>query len=352
MAYISFQPKDHFNTKLYTGTGSSNTVTGVGFQPDLTWIKNRGDAESHCLFDAVRTNGYYLKSDANSAEIDGASAGLWSAFASDGFTVVNGNRTNDSGDTYVSWNWKANGAGSSNTDGSITSTVSANTTSGFSIVKYTGAGANATVGHGLGVAPKMIIVKNTQSTYEWVIGHADLASGGTGFSANWYFNGFNTGARNQNATASWNSTSPTNSVFSLHSGATYMNASGEANIAYCFAEKKGFSKFGLYTGNGSTDGTFVYTGFKPAFVMYKRTDSTSNWGMHDNGRDVDNPVQKGLIANASDVEDTHDFLDFLSNGFKLRSSSINRNASGGTYIYMAFSDQSIVSSNGVPAVAR
>jgi len=353
MAYISFQPKDYFNTKLYTGTGSSNTVTGVGFQPDFTWIKNRGDAESHCLFDAVRTNGYYLKSDASSAEIDGASAGLWSAFASDGFTVVNGNRTNDSGDTYVSWNWKANGAGSSNTDGSITSTVSANTTSGFSIVKYTGAGANATVGHGLGVAPKMIIVKNTQSTYEWVIGHADLASGGTGFSANWYFNGFNTGARNQNATASWNSTSPTNSVFSLHSGATYMNASGEANIAYCFAEKKGFSKFGLYTGNGSTDGTFVYTGFKPAFVMFKNaTTASTNWHIVDDKRDTFNIVDKLLLPNGSGAEITQSALDLTSNGFKIRVTNGFVNNSGDTYIYMAFAENPFTTSTGVPTTAR
>ena len=354
MAYTTINKStDYFNTKLYTGTGSSNALTGVGFQPDWTWIKVRSEANNHELYDAVRGVTKRIYSDLTNAE-DTNTAGL-TAFGTDGFTVGTGGAVNGSSKTYVAWNWKANGASSSNADGTITSTVSANTTAGFSIVKYTGTGANATIGHGLGVAPKVIIVKNLESSYEWIIGHADLDTNQTGFSDNWYFNGFGTGPGNQNATASWNSTSPTNSVFSLHSSATYMNASGESNIAYCFAEKTGFSKFGKYIGNGSTDGTFVYTGFKPAFVMLKYalpTSGVGNWGIHDGVRDIDNPVKKGLLANTNAAEDTHDFMDMLSNGFKLKSTSSNRNESGSTYVYMAFAEAPLVGSNNIPATAR
>ena len=202
----------------------------------------------------------------------------------------------------------------------------------------------------------MIIVKNLQNTYEWIIGHKDLASGGTGFSANWYFNGFNTSAKNQNATASWNSASPTTSVFSLHSGATYMNASGQANIAYCFAEKTGYSKFGSYVGNGNADGTFVYTGFKPAFVMTKNSSAGStNWSMMDNKRFGYNVTLPYVYANTSGVEQTDqnvNNIDILSNGFKCRESDANRNASGASYIYMAFAEAPLVGTNNVPCTAR
>ena len=361
MAYISFQPKDYFNTKLYTGNSTDNNAqTGIGFSPSWVWIKGRSNAGyNHNIYDAVRGATKYLRPNSTGAEVTDALT--LKSFDSDGFTLgtdATNNEVNDSGINYVAWNWRAsNTTAVSNTDGSITSTVSASTTSGFSIVKYTGTGANATVGHSLGVAPKMIIVKNLDSGlgYKWVIGHSDLASGGTGFSANWYFDGFATGARNQNATASWNSTSPTNSVFSLHSGATYMNASGEANIAYCFAEKKGFSKFGSYIGNGSSsDAPFIYTGFKPAMVMVKCSSASStDWIITDNKRGTFNPAGERLYPNLSAAEDASgDYFNYLSNGFKFNGNVSLWNTSGATYIYMAFAEHPLVSSNGVPAVAR
>ena len=354
MAYTTINKStDYFNTTLWTGDGNSTqNVTGTGFTSDFTWNKGRSGSGDHQLYDKVRGVQKMIISNSSNAESTN-SIGL-TAWSSNGFTV--GSDMTGNGSTFVSWNWLANGAGSSNTDGSITSTVSASTTSGFSIVKYNGTGANATVGHGLGVAPKVIIVKNLDngSGYEWIIGHSDLASGGTGFSANWYMNGFGTGTRNQNATASWNSTSPTNSVFSLHSGATYMNASGEANIAYCFAEKTGYSKFGSYEGNASTDGSFIYTGFKPAFVMMKGIDSggSDNWNLCDNKRVGYNAANWRLYPNANAGENSTSLVDLLSNGFKLRVSSTDVNADAKTYIYMAFAEAPLVGSNNVPANAR
>ena len=357
MAYISFQPNDYFNTKLWTGNSTNSTaITGVGFQPDMTWIKNRSQTDNHAIFDAIRGATYRIYPNATDAQIQATNS--LASFDSDGFTLNDGGDANGNGENIVGWNWKANGTGSANTDGTISSTVSASTTSGMSIVKYTGTGANATVGHGLGVAPKMIIVKNLDSGlgYEWMIGHSDLASGETGFSANWYFNGFGTGIRNQNATASWNSTSPTNSVFSLHSGATYMNASGEANIAYCFAEKKGFSKFGSYVGNGEPagDAPFIYTGFKPAFLLIKSSSyAGQHWSITDNRRLGYNGSSAWLKADSSGVELTNLVNpDLLSNGFKLQNNNDIYNKNGQSYIFMAFAEEPLVSSNGVPATAR
>ena len=344
----------HFNTKTYTGNGTSLAVTGVNFKPDWLWIKQTNTTRSHQLMDAVRTASYRLHSDQNVAQ---SSSGLTS-FDSDGFTVdgTSLNGTNQSGGTYVAWNWKANGAGSSNTDGSITSTVSANTTAGFSIVKWVGNSSNATVGHGLGTAPKVIWVKNTQSAYEWIVGHADLDDGGTGFSNNWYYNGIGIGKRNQNATASWNSTSPTNSVFSLHSSATYMNASGQENIAYCFSERIGFSKFGLYDGNVSLDGPFLYCGFKPSYVLIKsRTLNNQQWCVFSDGLNPFNEMTNTLQPStngAADGNTLYNDIDVLSNGFKIREDNDNINATGQSYIFMAFAEAPLVGSNNVPCTAR
>ena len=344
MAYTTINKStDYFNTKLYTGTGSSNTVTGVGFQPDFTWIKNRGDAESHCLFDAVRTNGYYLKSDANSAEIDGASAGLWSAFASDGFTVLNGNRTNDHGDTYASWNWKANGAGSANTDGTINSTVSANTTAGFSIVKYTGNGTNnATFGHGLGVAPKIMIGKCLGNTNSW-----QVTGNVSPLVENYYLTLDTSNALANSVNVTFDASATTIKL----QGGQGTNVSGQPHIAYCFAEKTGYSKFGSYTGNGNADGAFVYTGFKPSWLMVKRTDVNDSWWIADNKRLGYNVDNNRLYADGNWAENDADRLDLLSNGFKIVASAADVNASGANYIYMAFG-QPIISNSGVCATAR
>ena len=241
----------------------------------------------------------------------------------------------------VAWNWKANGTGSSNTDGSINTTyTSVNTTAGFSISQYTGTGSQATVGHGLGVAPKMIIIKRLQNTEDWAVYHASNGAG-TYQSLN------TTEAKNTNSNRF--NVAPTSSVFTVNTHESVNFA--ENYIAYCFAPKTGYSKFDSYTGNGNADGTFVYTGFKPTFVMIKRTDNAHNWRMHDAVRNPSNVIGKGLEADTSDAEYDNTTLDFNSNGFKIRTTTQAHNASGGNYIYMAFG-QSLVGSNNVPCTAR
>jgi hypothetical protein len=356
MAYTTINKStDYFNTKLFTGNGSTNAITGVGFQPDWVWIKARGATTDHVLYDAVRGVTKNLHSNTNDAD-DTQTDGL-TAFGTDGFTVGADSKSNANSGTFASWNWRAGtGAGSSNTDGSITSTVSVNQTAGFSIVKYNGSGANSTVGHGLNSIPSVIWIKNTQSAYEWVIGHKDLDDNGTGFSNNWYYNGINTSKRNQNATASWNSTNPTNSVFSLHSGATYSNASGQENVAYCFSERIGFSKFGLYDGNANVDGAFLYCGFKPAYVLIKsRTLNNQQWCVFSNALNPFNEMTNTLQPSTNGAEDgntTYNDIDMLSNGFKIREDNDNINATGQSYIFMAFAEAPLVGSNNVPATAR
>ena len=348
MAFINFQPHDYFNTKLYTGNGSAgNAQTGVGFQPDWVWIKNRADAEAHTLYDAVRGTQkpiYSNLSNAQATETNGLSS-----FDSDGFTVGSSGAINGSSDGMVSWNWKANGQGSSNTDGSINTTyTSANTTSGFSIVKYIGNGSNgATVGHGLGAVPAMIAVKNLGGTDSWQVYHKNSNA-----TPEDYILQFNTTGEAIDNNTMWNDTAPTSSVFSIGTD-NGVNQNSANYIAYCFAEKKGFSKFGSYVGNGSTWGTFVNCGFKPAFVMYKNSSvSGGHWQIYDNKRLGYNGANKVLRANLTNAE-ADDEIDLLSNGFKCRATNNNNNNhSGVTYIYMAFSEESIVSSNGVPATAR
>ena len=351
MAYTTINKStDYFNTLTYSGNGSNpRTLTGVGFQPDWVWLKNRTDGNGHTLADAVRGANKTISSDGTDAEITDKSDGHLDAFTSDGFTVGAGSssdaRVNDGSHTYVAWNWKANGAGSANTDGDINSTVSVNTTAGFSIVKYTGTGATATIGHGLGVAPKMIIIKQTNTTRNWVVGHD-----GIGWTKYLYLDSTNA----QGTGNLFNDTAPTNQVFSVVNDGG-VNASGGTYIAYCFAEKKGFSKFGSYTGNGSTDGTFIYTGFKPAFILSKKTNASgTHWTIWDNKRSSSgggNAINKILHPNNSNPDNTADDTDFLSNGFKLRATASGMNNSGDTYIYMAFG-QSLVGSNNIPCTAR
>jgi len=354
MAYTTIKkPSDYFNTKLYTGDGTSNqAITGVGFQPDFTWIKIRSNSHFHNLFDVIRGVNKALVTDDSGAEHTDDQYGWLSSFDSDGFTTQDGSdvthwSVNKSGDTYASWNWLAdNTSGSSNTDGSITSTVSANTTSGFSIVTYSGnSTAGATVGHGLGATPGMIIVKGRDAVINWQVYHQ--AIGNTNYLE------LDTTDASTASSARWNNTTPTSTVFTLGTG-TGVNA-GFDYVAYCFAEKKGFSKFGSYTGNGNSDGTFVYTGFKPAFLIRKRTDSAVAWYLHDNKRDGYNVTQKWLSPNDSDAESTTQVelrVDFLSNGFKMRDPNGAANASGGSYIYMAFAENPLVGTNNIPATAR
>ena len=345
MAY-SINAKDHFNTKLYTGNATGRTISGVGFQPDWSWIKNRSDTSGHRLLDAVRGATKELISNANNAEATEAQS--LQSWNSDGFVLGTAAGVNANTNNFVSWNWKANGQGSSNTAGTINSTyTSANTTSGFSIVSYTGNGsAGATVGHGLGQTPGVFLTKRLSGTSSWGMYHQSTGAGG--------FMEFNGTSGLQSNVAYFNNTAPTSSVFSIGTDAVN-NTSGSTYIAYCFAEKQGFSKFGSYVGNGSTDGTFVYTGFSPAIIIAKKTSGTGDWIIWDNKRDGYNETIKRLYPNEAAAEEssTTQGVDFISNGFKLRGTNSNAwNASGGTYIYMAFAEEPLVSSNGVPANAR
>jgi len=346
MAYTTINKStDYFNTKLYTGNGSSQSITGIGHQPDFTWIKSRSSTAFHLLTDAVRGVTKQLYS--NSSTSDNTNSYHITSFNSDGFSVGSAGDVNGNGTTFASWNWKANGAGSSNTDGSITSTVSANTTSGFSIVSWTGDGNLATIGHGLGVTPSMYIVKNRSITEDWLVYHKDLTSNNDPPEDLHLTLNSNSAVANYPV---WNDTAPTSSVFTVNNYAG-TNGNGNNMIAYCFAEKTGYSKFGSYSGNGSTDGAFVYTGFKPAFVMIKRTGGTQDWIILDNKRPEYNETNRALYPNANyDDTDTGKGIDILSNGFKLRKNHEAINYSE-NYIYMAFG-QSLVGNNNVPATAR
>jgi hypothetical protein len=352
MAFATInKPNQHFNTVTWTGNGTlARAITGVGFQPDFTWIKNRSAAEEHLWYDAVRGVSKLLRSNNTAAEATTSTTVYFNSFDSDGFTIGTETAMNASGQNIVGWNWKASNATAvSNTAGTISSTVSANTTSGFSIVSYTGTGANATVGHGLGVAPKMIIVKKRSGTSNWNVYHKNLTS------ANYYLI-LNDTTGQITTNDPWNNTAPTSTVFSIKGTAGDVNDSGATYIAYCFADVKGYSKFGSYTGNGSTDGPFIYTGFKPAFLIAKRTDSTSQWVLYDNKRQNNyNPQDERAYPNLSDAPGTGRNIDFLSNGIKLRSDATDSSAyniSGATYIYMAFAEQPLVGTNNVPATAR
>ncbi len=349
MAYTTIDdPTIYFNTKLYSGNGGTQSITGVGFQPDWTWIKQRTGTTWHNLYDAVRGATKAIASNDTGAE-ETRATGL-TAFDSDGFSLGSDSNANaGSGSTYASWNWKANGQGSSNTDGSINTTyTSVNTTAGFSISKYVGTGSLATVGHGLGVAPAMIIIKNLDTTNGWEVYHQSLGN-------TKYLQLHSDGTGGTSATR-WNNTSPTNSVFTVNTE-NGVNKSGSNIIAYCFAKKTGYSKFGLYTGNDNADGPFIYTGFKPAFVIVKKTSASGYWVINDNKRNnrsdtISNPSNKWLYPNVSNATfDASSYpMDLLSNGFKIRHTGGYQNTAN-TYLYMALG-QTLVGSNNIPATAR
>ena len=344
MAYTTINKHtDHFNTKLYTGNGSTQSITGVGFQPDFVWHKYRGGTGGHNLFDAVRGATKRLRTNTNGAE--GTGADTLTSFDSDGFSLgadTTGDGVNINGYSNVTWNWKAgNSAGSTNNDGSVTSTVSANTTAGFSICKFDfPSSGNFTFGHGLGVAPKMFILKGYTATANWQT--YNEAKGNTWNTQINYNSSSSSGAN------WWGSTSPTSTVCTV--GADLIE-SGQTAIAYCFAEKTGYSKFGMYTGNGNADGTFVYTGFKPAFILVKNTSNSQSWYLLDTKRDIYNPMRTYLHADGTSGDQDHVFFDFYSNGFKARNTVSGYNSSGDNYIYMVFG-QSLVGSNNVPCTAR
>ena len=318
-------------------TGETGIDGEVNFTPDLVWNKSRNTNGYGALWDSVRGGTNALQTYSTTDELN-SEGGDIDSFVEGGTNfgtgTINASWGNTSGSTYVSWQWKAGTAFSNDagTNGAtIASVGSVDQDAGFSIVTYTGTGANATVGHGLGVAPKMMIVKKRNGTTSWNVYHE--STGNTGALYLELPNGFTADS------SRWNNTSPTSSVFTIGSGSA-LSGSGDTFIAYCFAEVEGYSKFGSYTGNGSADGTFVYLGFKPAFVMFKRADGSFNWYLYDSQRDKYNLVNEVLQPNTSDSEATsgNNSLDFTSNGFKLRGSGGATNASGGTYIYMAFAE--------------
>ncbi|HSG51135.1 MAG TPA: hypothetical protein VLA40_03430, partial [Rheinheimera sp.] len=331
------QANHYFDINLSAATGATRTVSGFNFQPDMVWSKNRTYSTNGRWgqIDSVRGVNKTLCSNLTDAEVTSQSD-LLTAFNSDGFSLgadanAYGWNYNQGGNSqYAYWAWKANGAGSSNTAGTITSTVSANTTSGFSIVTYTGTGSNATVGHGIGTAPQMVIIKqrNGIATY-WCVYHTSLASGFAVYLNATFAAGSDPGT--------FNSTAPTSTVFSIGTS-TATNTNGNTYVAYCFAPVAGYSAFGSYTGNGSTDGPFVYLGFRPRYIMQKRTDSTGTWELYDTARDTYNVMSADLAANLSDAETSVARFDSLSNGFKIRTTGAATNASGGTYIYACFAE--------------
>ena len=343
-------PTAYMQTTVYTGNGIAigsgglevNQSGNSTFQPDFAWIKNRTTAgNEHDLYDAVRGATKVVFSSTSGAEAT-VSEGL-ASFDTDGFTVGNRGEVNTSGNSMVAWQWKANGTGSSNTDGTVASTVSANPTAGFSIAKWTHTTAsNYTVGHGLGAVPKMILVKTTDQGTNWGVYHSDITVG----------NRLILNSTSAQVAGYWGANSWTSSTFSIGSA---RDANGSTMIGYSFAEVEGFSSIGSYTGNGSADGTFIYTGFKPAYVLMKKTSGTSDWIIYDDARNPYNFVNKRIYANQSYAEDPHasnDHVDFLSNGFKQRSAGTIINASGATYIYMAFAENPFGGDGVAPATAR
>ena len=321
--FAAEKPEDHFNTVLYTGNGTSQSIS-LGFQPDLLWIKDRSSGLGNIIFDSVRGTDKFIFSQDTAAEATGS--GILNSFDSNGFSIGSNGHVNNNSSPFVAWCWKAGGAAVSNTDGSITSQVSANQDAGFSIVSFTGTGGNATVGHGLGAVPKFIVVKNRTATNSWPVHHVSCTSG------NVYLNSTNA----QGAGKDVNSSSTT--TFSL---TTWDAANGGNNpmIAYCWAEIEGYSSIGNYTGNGSTDGPFVYTGFKPALVIRKAYSTTENWSLVDNERNTYNPVTYFLRSDEGSSDSTGAAnVDFLADGFKIRSSDPKTNGSGVSYLYVAFAD--------------
>ena len=354
MAYSSIaKPTDYFNTVTYSGNGSNDhTITGVGFNADFVWIKARSGSDDHRLFNQVAGINKYLETNNTNAEVTDAIL----TTNSDGYVLTNAGEVNSGTTTYAGWNWLAGGGTTTNpSGGTITTTASVNTTAGFSVFTYTGNGSAAHIAHGLGVAPTLVIIKGRSNTDNWFVKHPSLAS-------NQYVYINSTGATASGSNV-WSNTNPDATKIYIGTDAG-VNGNSETYVCYAFAEKKGYSKFGSYTGNGSTDGTFVYTGFRPAFVINKRTDSSTggSWILQDNtrGANVINPVDLSFSPTnnqgESDWGDTFD-CDYLSNGFKWRMDGTGgyNNTSGATYIYLAFAEHPFVgndSGTAVPVVAR
>jgi len=363
MAYTTIDdPSAHHQTKIYTGNGNDGqayTFDGNSdMQPDWLWVKNRSNSGPYSgnIFDSTRGANKGLFPDANNTEATNGSYGYLGAFQSDGFTVTSGSsgdeRVNNNNDTYVMWGWKANGGSTTTNDasatsvGTIDSVYQANTTAGFSIVTFTGNGSSgATVAHGLGAVPKTILIKSLNGTNKsWNVYHSSIDATDAAQ--------LDTTAAFYDSPSYWNDTEPTSTVFSL-GNSSETNESGKNFVAYCFAEIQGYSKFGIYKGNGNNDGPFAYTGFKPAWVLYKRSNDAGNWRILDNQRNTFNPINNEIYADLSNAEAQDTQMGFYANGFKLRNgSSVGQNGNGSTYIYWAFAKHPFVSSKGVPVTAR
>ena len=355
MAYTNIDdPSAYFQVATYTGNGSTQSITNDGnsdMQPDWVWIKSRSNASWHSLQDSSRGATKTLFTNTTNAEITYTDA--QTSFDSDGFSLgadASGGSVNVSSRTYVAWQWKANGGTTvSNTDGSITSTVQANQDAGFSIVTWAGTASTATIGHGLGVAPKFMIVRARDKGVptSWIVFHKDGST-----SDDDYFILQGTFAKGTQA-GLWNNQYPSSTVFGVAND-FWVNSASTNYIAYCFAEKQGYSKFGSYVGNGSADGPFIYTGFKPAWIMLKDTESSGdNWQIIDTKRDPYNPQLKYVQADNNGAEGDFTFVDILSNGFKFRSTYfVGPNVTGHKTIYMAFAENPFVTSTGIPTTAR
>ena len=352
MAYTTIDdPSAYFQTTLWTGNASARSITFDGnsdMQPDWVWIKNRASTQNHRLFDSVRGAGKNIKSNDTQAQIDAGTGtdGQLRSFASDGFTLGTDGSVNNNNEGHVAWSWKAGTSfsndASSTSVGSIDSTASVSQTAGFSIVKYTGTGSNETVAHGLGLAPEIMFCKNLSAAENWVVYVKSL-----GNTKRLVLD--TTGAVGTDATI-FNSTTPNTTVFGIGENAG-ANGNGHGQIAYCFASVKGYSKIGTYVGNGNADGPFVYTGFKPAFIIVKNT-ASGGWQLRDHKRTIFNMLTNLNYANATSVEQTTDGIDFLSNGWKLRNSAGDNNADGVSYIYLAIAKNPLVTSTGIPGLAR
>ena len=332
MAYTTIDnPGLFFNTVLYTGDGtSSRNITGVGFQPDWVWLKQRNTTRNHALTDSVRGVNKQIYSNLTSSE--STDSGTVTAFISDGFTVGSDNQANQNSGTFASWNWLAGGASSSNSDGDVTSTVSANQTAGFSVALVSNLNSNS-FGHGLGAEPELIINKRTDNTANWRVYFKGITSGKSLF--------LNTTAAETTESSRISSANST-TITVTGSGNGGTGGTGTA-VYYSFKSIKGYSKVGTYTGNGNADGVFVHTGFRPAWVMYKRSSASGNdWVIVDNKRDPINVCDEELYANLNSATGDVDLLDFLSNGFKCRRSHNSQNGSGSTYIYLAFAEHPFV----------
>ena len=346
MAYTTIdKPSDYFETKLYTGNAGTQNITGLDFQPDWIWVKDRTGDEWHNFVDSVRGTTKYLFSNATNAE--NTNSNRITSFNSDGFSLGNDVNTNFNSRNFASWNWKAGTSVSGNTSGAGTAKAysgSVNTDAGFSIIKYVGNGtADHTIPHHLGVKPKMVITKNLDALIVWIVGHDSI-----GWDHILILNDTSAKADDVNA---FNDIAPTSSVWNV-GGGNGNNFNNVNYVSYCFSDVKGYSKFGSYKGNGNADGTFIYTGFKPAFIISKYTGAGQNWQMYDNKRNPHNFVDTVLFPNGNADEEAYDKYDFLSNGFKARSTSTGTNVSGGEYIYIAFAENPFTSSTGTPVTAR